>query len=216
MPSAEPKWGRSVFFSGKPARPGTNQKAREERRNLKLDAETFRALFEAHSPFAWRVLARHGVRPAELEDACQEVFLVVHTRYADFEARSTVRTWIYGIAVRVALAFRRKSARRRESLVPAPEEESIAPGQLESALQRETLCAIERALASLDDDKREVFALYELEGMTMAEVASTLGVPENTALYRLYAARDEIRSALRRHEQRGRAREPHTLRRVAP
>jgi RNA polymerase sigma-70 factor (ECF subfamily) len=210
------KGERSIFFSGTPPRSVTQEGPSEERRTLKLDAETFRSLFEAHSAFVWRVLARHGVRPAELEDACQEVFLVVHARFTEFEGRSSVRTWIYGVAVRVALGFRRKSARRRESLAAEPEEEPVAASQLESALQRQTLRLIERALSDMEADKREVFALYELEGMTMAEVASTLGVPENTALYRLYSARDEIRSALRRHEQRGRAHVPSTLRRMAP
>lgn len=204
------------FFRGPGPAVTLRTEPSEERSTLNLDAATFRSLFEAHSAFVWRVLARHGVRPADLEDACQEVFLVVHARFVEFEGRSSVRTWLYGIAVRVALSFRRKCARRREDLEAEAEEEPVAASQLESALQRQTLRLIERALSDMDADKREVFALYELEGMTMAEVARTLGVPENTALYRLYGARDEIRSALRRHEQRGRAHEPNTLRRMAP
>lgn len=158
-------------------------------------------MFDAHAAFVWRVLVRHGVNARDLEDACQEVFLVVHTRLGEFEQRSTLRTWIYGIAVRVALSFRRKAGRKREDLSAAPPELALEAPQLEDTLSREQLTLIERALGALSADKREVFALYELEGMTMAEVASTLGIPENTALYRLYAARDEIRSALLRHER---------------
>lgn len=164
----------------------------------------------------WRVLARHGVRERELEDACQEVFLVVHARLGDFEGRSSLRTWLYGIAVRVALNFRRKLGRRHEELEAVPPEGQSEADQLELAARRETLSLIERALAELDPDKREVFALYELEGMTMAEVATTLDVPENTALYRLYAARDELRARLRQHELRTRARPARAAGRTLP
>jgi RNA polymerase sigma-70 factor (ECF subfamily) len=183
---------------------------------LTADFASFRSLFEAHSAFVWRVLSRHGVRQADLEDACQDVFLVVHARLADFEGRSSLRTWIYGIAVRVALAARRKAARRHEQFDAEPVEVRVEPEQLESALRCETVHLIAAALGALSEEKREVFALYELEGMTMAEVASTLGIPENPALYRLYAARDEIRAALLRNDQRARSREKIGNARTAP
>lgn len=156
------------------------------------------------------------MRERELEDACQEVFIVVHARLADFEGRSTLRTWLYGIAMRVALNQRRKSARRREDLEAWPPEGESAATQHELTEQRETLGLVERALLTLDEDKREVFALYELEGMTMAEVAGTLAVAENTALYRLYAARDEIRSFLRGHERDAGSARALEARRTAP
>jgi RNA polymerase sigma-70 factor (ECF subfamily) len=155
------------------------------------------------------------VRERELEDACQEVFVVVHARLADFEGRSSLRTWLYGIAVRVALNFRRKLGRRREELEAAPPEGRADADQHELVARRETLTLIERALAQLDPEKREVFALYELEGMTMAEVASTLALPENTALYRLYAARDELRARLRQHELRMQPRPAREARRTS-
>jgi RNA polymerase sigma-70 factor (ECF subfamily) len=73
------------------------------------------------------------------------------------------------------------------------------------AEHRQTLALIQEALARLSEDKREVFALYELEGMTMAEVARALSIPENTALYRLYGARDEVLSFVRRRTGEGTA-----------
>lgn len=142
--------------------------------------------------------------------------MVAHGRYASFKGRSSLRTWLYGIALRVALNFGRRRARRRESFEAAPEQKEEAPAQPERTQQRETLRLIEQVLARMDADKREVFALYELEGMTMAEVASALGMPENTVLYRLYAARDEIRGTLYKHEQGVRVRGPTKLRRIGP
>jgi RNA polymerase sigma-70 factor, ECF subfamily len=144
------------------------------------DSSQFRELFDTHVAFVWRVLQRHGVPVRELEDACQEVFLVVHTRIAEFEGRSSIRTWIYGVALRVALSFRRKGYRVREQLGEELPETSAEPEQLSLVEQRQTLGLIERALGKLAEPKREVFALYELEGMTIAEVASALGIPENT------------------------------------
>lgn len=175
------------------------------------DEPSFRALFDAHVAFVWRVLQRHGVPVRELEDACQEVFLVVHTRLPEFAGRSTLRTWIYGIASRVALSFLRKGYRLRERVGDVPEQVDPAD-QLSSAQQRQTLGLIEQALEVLAEPKREVFALYELEGMTMAEVALALDIPENTALYRLYGARDEVRAFLVHHSRPRR----NVVRRAAP
>ncbi|MFT3925103.1 MAG: RNA polymerase sigma factor [Myxococcales bacterium] len=155
----------------------------------------FHVLFAEHVDFVWRVLKRHGVPERELEDACQEVFLVVHRRLPEFEGRSSMRTWVYGIAARVALGHRRKAHLRREVL-DIEESEHTSGTSLVTAFdlasQKQVLELAAEALTRMDDDKREVFALYELEGLTMAEVAASLDVPESTALSRLYAAREEI------------------------
>ncbi|HEX4351880.1 MAG TPA: sigma factor, partial [Polyangiales bacterium] len=78
-----------------------------------MNSNEFRPLFDRHVAFVWRVLRRHGVPPNELEDGCQEVFLVLFKRYAEFEHRSSLRTFLYGIAVRVASALRRRAHHRR-------------------------------------------------------------------------------------------------------
>ena len=165
-----------------------------------MRALSFKDLFEQHAAFVWRVLRRHGVPERELEDACQEVFLVVHRRLPEFEARSSLRTWIYGIAVRIALALRRRAFMRRELLVTGPEEMSSAFDLVDSYARREAQEWLKHALAELPRAKREVFVLYELEEMTIAETAAALGIPENTALYRLYGARKSIGAALRKRE----------------
>jgi RNA polymerase sigma-70 factor, ECF subfamily len=162
----------------------------------------FKQLFEEHSGFVWRVLRRHGVPEREIEDACQEVFLVVHRRLSEFEGRSSLRTWIYGIAVRVGLGLRRKAFIRRELLVTVPDEQVSPFDMADEYARQEAQVWLKNALAELPRPKREVFVLYELEEMTIAETAAALGVPENTALYRLYGARKDIASALRKRELR--------------
>jgi len=170
----------------------------------------FRALFDAQVGFVLRALRRHGVRERDLPDACQETFLVVYRRLAEFEARSTLRTWIYGIALRVAAAQRRKAhvvRERLESQLSSDEGRDAsahageAPLPLESAEQRQMLLLVEAALAVTSDERREVFVLYELENMTMREVSEALAIPENTAFSRLYGARDDVRSFIERRER---------------
>jgi RNA polymerase sigma-70 factor (ECF subfamily) len=158
----------------------------------------FRTLFTQQVDFVWRVLRRYGVPERDLEDACQEVFLIVHRKLPEFEQRSSLRTWIYAIAARVAMVSRRKAYFRRELLEPETPEQSAEPEQEDAASQNKTLSQIERALGELDADKREAFVLYELEGMNVAEVALAMGVPENTALYRLHRAREELAAKLKR------------------
>jgi RNA polymerase sigma-70 factor (ECF subfamily) len=161
-----------------------------------VDADEFARLFAAEAPRVWRVLRRLGIAQADLEDVCQEVFLVVYQRWHEFRGDSSLRTWIYGIALRKALGHRRRKHVRDSR--PLAHEPSTAPEQqqaLESAEQRQLL---QRALDRLGDGKREVFVLYELEQLAMREVADALGLPLHTAYARLYAARAELAATLRR------------------
>ena len=156
------------------------------------------ALFRDFAPFVWRTVRRLGVADADADDVTQEVFLVVHRRLADFEARSSVRTWIFGICVRVASDHRRSAYQRRERPTDALPDEvgSTSPHhELEVSRARDQLDA---ALARLDDEKRAAFVLYELEELTLAEVAAALGCPLQTAYSRLQAARKHITAAFAR------------------
>ena len=162
----------------------------------------FAALFRAHAPFVWRVLRRYGVREADLEDTCQEVFVVVHRRLAEFEERAQLRTWIYEIARRVALAESRKVSGRREVAETDREEPCVALRPDQQLDDKRALAWLEEALASLSEPKREAFVLYELEEMTLAEVAEALGCGLNTAHYRVTTARDELRAFGKRRELR--------------
>jgi RNA polymerase sigma-70 factor (ECF subfamily) len=155
-------------------------------------------LFREHGPFVFRVLRRLGVREADIDDALQEVFLVAYRRADTFEARSSWRTWLYGIAVRVAAAFRRKAHVRRETMESAPEQTDPRAGAEAELVQRQLLAHLDLALAELDDDKRAAFVLYEVEGMTMAEVAEALGCPLQTAYSRYRVASERVATKLRR------------------
>jgi RNA polymerase sigma-70 factor (ECF subfamily) len=143
------------------------------------------------------------VPEADADDMCQEVFVIAHRRLADFEGRSSVRTWVYGICVRVASDYRRRIRGRREITLASPPEPSAPAPQVEELAAREARAALDRILEAIDEDKRAVFVLYEIEELPMAEVAEAVGCPLQTAYSRLHAARREVDAAVRRARSRG-------------
>ncbi len=162
-------------------------------------AVTFEGAFRAHAPYVWRVLRRLGVRPADVEDVCQEVFLVVHRRFATFHGGSSMRTWIYGIATRVASEYRRRPYRRNEE--PAGDDlpqTAVNAAQEDDADRRRALDLLDVALEKLDPDKRAVFVFFEVEEMSMNDVAAAVGCPVQTAYARLYAARRIVQAEMAR------------------
>jgi RNA polymerase sigma-70 factor (ECF subfamily) len=162
------------------------------------DALTAAALFREYGAFAWRVLRRLGVAERDADDVCQEVFVTVHRRIASFEGRSSPRTWLYGICVRTASEYRKRPVNRHESLVEAPCDAATDPNQEQVTALREARTKLDRILVGLDDGKRAVFVLYEIEELPMADVAIAVGCPLQTAYSRLHAARREVHAALYR------------------
>ncbi len=158
---------------------------------------SFEAIYREHAPFVWRFVRRLGIHPADVEDVCQEVFVVVHRRYADYDPTTLLRTWIAGIAMRTASDHRRRAHRRHETVGDVPEG-AAPPTQGEEIDQARARLFLDRALDELDDDKRAVFVLFELEQLPMAEVAETVGIPLQTAYSRLAVARKKIEEAARR------------------
>ncbi len=159
---------------------------------MTADRPGLREIFDEYAPFVWRVLRHVGVPSADLEDVSQEVFFTVLRRLESFEGRSKLRTWIYGICLRVASDHRRKAYVRREAPVADPPLGPVAAPQEHHVAHGEAKGWLLAALAALDEDKRAVFVLYEIEELTMKEVAEVLGCPLQTAYSRLHAARELV------------------------
>jgi len=160
--------------------------------------ERFRALVEENSEFVWRSLRRLGVRPADVDDAVQEVYVVAARRLGDIEA-GRERSFLFGIATRVA-STRRRTARRRpeDGEVGLTEKPSDAPGPEELSELRQARPLLQEILDSMSDDFRSVFILAELEELSTREIAEMLGIPQGTASSRLRSARETFHSAVRR------------------
>jgi RNA polymerase sigma-70 factor (ECF subfamily) len=157
----------------------------------------FEEVFRDMAPYVLRVLPRMGVRPADVDDVAQEVFLAVHKGLASFEGRSQLRTWIYGICMRTCSNYRRRAHRRHEQITDAPvQSSSAAEGPERRAQTQQALGALDRALDALPDAQRSVFVLFEIEGLDMTEIARAMACSKFTAYARLYAARQRVTSAL--------------------
>jgi RNA polymerase sigma-70 factor, ECF subfamily len=164
-----------------------------------------RQLFDSHLSFVWRNLRRLGVPDSQVEDAAQDVFLVVHRRWDSWDvSRSTVETWLFGIVLRVAHNYRRSQQRRLAWLLPAADPQALqnAPaatdGPAELLARREAAVVFERALAHVDEPKRAVLLLVDVEQLPVPEAAAALGINLNTAYWRLRKARLTFRRALGR------------------
>jgi RNA polymerase sigma-70 factor (ECF subfamily) len=166
----------------------------------------FKVIYTRHFRNVWRSLRRLGVRDAQLDDAAQDVFLVVHKKLDGFDGRS-LRGWLYAIMVRVASDYRRTTVQGRSA--PLTEAvQDVSPGPAEVSELNESVRLLHTLLGELDDRKREVFVLGELEQLSAPEIAEVLGVNLNTVYARQRAARQQFDAALKRHQQRSRGGEP--------
>ncbi|MDH5492224.1 MAG: RNA polymerase sigma factor [Myxococcales bacterium] len=166
----------------------------------------FSQIFSEHAPYVWRVLRRMGIREADVEDVLQEVFLRVHRRLPHFEGRSSLRTWIYGFCIRTASEHRRRAHIRREVLAEDQDHlplSAVAPEHERALSQRDARRELDALLGTLDEEKRAVFVLFEIEQLPMAEVAIAIERPLQTAYSRYYAARDQLKAEARRMRLRG-------------
>jgi RNA polymerase sigma-70 factor (ECF subfamily) len=155
-------------------------------------------IFAEHAAFVLRTLRRLGVNPADVEDAAQDVFVVVHRNLDRYDPASSLRSWLFGITTRVASDYRRRAYVRREQVTAEPPD-AIAPAeQAERFEQARARALLDAALDRLDERQRAVFILYELEGLAMPEVADLVACPLQTAYSRLHAARDKVRAFVER------------------
>jgi RNA polymerase sigma-70 factor (ECF subfamily) len=144
------------------------------------------AVYREHFDYVFTNLRRLGVPTSSLEDACHDVFVVVHRRARTYDHRCAMRTWLYGVVRRVAADMRRggtRHSRRVEAM------RTVAPRTVAADDVVADRCMVQDFLDALDEGKRDVFILVELEEMTAAEVAQALQINPNTAAARLRAAR---------------------------
>jgi RNA polymerase sigma-70 factor, ECF subfamily len=159
-----------------------------------VDAAVAR-LYREQQAFVWRNARRLGCADEWVDDAVQEVFLVAARRLHELTPDANLRGWLFAIVFRVVQRLQRNRARYRvrihrysetqlDATQKSAEDSSHAARQLRELLSR------------LDEAKRVVVILVELEGMTSAEVAKLLGVPQGTVDTRLRAARKRLQELI--------------------
>lgn len=158
--------------------PGTEAATREAR---------VEAMFRAHYPFVRRVLRYWGTPPGALEDAVQDVFIVVTRSIERLRDGVDERSWLLGIARRIARNHRRTGLRHRIRCLVLGSARVEPPAPLDRRHERAALAV--RLLQELPEQQRVIVVLGELEGWTAPEIAEALGINLNTVYSRLRLAR---------------------------
>lgn len=167
---------------------------------------SFDAIYRQYFDFVWSSVKRLGVAPDAQDDVVQEVFIIVHSRLHTLEQPEALRSWVYSIVRRTVSGYHRanRSKRAAGALLASegPAEDQRPRTPLELTERASAFEVLARLLDELDEPKREVFSLVELEEMSVPEVAAALDIPLNTAYSRLRAARQAFEEALMRHSLR--------------
>jgi RNA polymerase sigma-70 factor (ECF subfamily) len=173
----------------------------QPRTEVPVVAETldFVGVYKEHFSFAWRSLRALGVHSGSIDDAVQEVFIIVHRRLNDYQPTASVRSWIFGIVRRVAKDFRRTVQRRGVQVSIADEHIAAGDAHADVTVQRhEALRLVEAFVDTLDDERRAVFVLSELEEMPVQEIAQALKMNPNTLYSRLKIIKQDFSKFLAR------------------
>ena len=183
---------------------GSHRGTRQDFRVITPAPRAFDDVYTENAAFVWRVLRGMGVTEAFVDDATQDVFVVVHRRLGEFDGRFAVKTWLFEIAYRVACEYRRKAKRAASHAPLGDDVRDRAPSPVERAQENESLRVLEDLLDGMDDEKRVVLVLSGIEGMTVPEIAAVTATPVNTVYTRLRRARIELSEALAARERSAR------------
>ncbi|HEX4337310.1 MAG TPA: RNA polymerase sigma factor [Polyangiaceae bacterium] len=159
---------------------------------------SFDRIYHAHFGFVWRNARRLGIPEASADDVVQDVFVIVQRRISDFDGRTALKAWIFGILLRVARDHRRSFRRKGGRCIPLDEvshgDVAAAEGPTPSELaeRSERIHLLDALLDQLDEDKRTLLILSELEQCTLREIAEMLGSNTNTVHSRLRAAKRDF------------------------
>jgi RNA polymerase sigma-70 factor, ECF subfamily len=172
--------------------------------------ETAEQVCERYFAFVWRNVRRLGVTDEAVDDVVQDVLIVVHRRFPEFEWRSSLETWLFGILLRIVSKHRR-AVKRRSEHEPLDERLGYALAQGDAVRElehRDAARLLQRLLDSLSDEKRAMVVAVEVEQMTIPEAAEALDIPVTTAQTRLRTGRRELAQAVTRLKAQNRWRQP--------
>lgn len=161
------------------------------------DLSAWKRLYDAHFDFAYRNARRLGTPNGELEDVVHEAFEIAF-RKLDHFSHGLFTTWLYRIVANVVSArLRKRRVRDFFHGLWANEREPETHSLEATFAARETLGQVAEVMRELSAEKREVFALYELEGLCHEEIARLVGCKVETVRSRLHYARKDFEKLAR-------------------
>jgi RNA polymerase sigma-70 factor, ECF subfamily len=162
----------------------------------------FETVYDAEWGHVWLFLLRLGVSEVDLPDLTQDAFVQAFRSWERCDTARPIRPWLFGIAYRVMLGFRRLGRHRLEVVgePSAPDPRPSGDEVIALAERRRLFLAV---LEAMDIDRRAVFVLHEVEGYSAPEIAGILECPLNTVYSRLRVARREFNASVRRHRLTG-------------
>ncbi len=153
---------------------------------------TLETLYREQLPYVLQTVRRLGVPASAAEDVAHDIFITVKSRLPEYDPSRAVRPWLFGIAMRSAANYRDRAHLRRETTQDLDHEIDSAAGPSEHSEAASARRLVNRALTVLDDDRRTIFILHELDEVPVPEAAQVIGVPVDTAWSRLRAARKQF------------------------
>jgi RNA polymerase sigma-70 factor, ECF subfamily len=168
--------------------------------------ESVEQVYHHHAEFVWACLQRFGIRDRDLDDALQEVFVVVHKRLGSFRGEARMSTWLYSICLRVAQAHRRRGYVRRELSVDRFGDDAFhdSANPEDELAVRERRRVLDAILDELDLEKRALLVMFEIDEVPCEEIAGILELPLGTVYSRLHGARKAFEKAVARFRARAR------------
>lgn len=164
-----------------------------ERFAVDRDELAFETLVRRHGPLVYGVCRRVLRDEHAAEDAFQAAFLVLVRQAASVSKKASIRSWLYGVALRVALR-----ARQREDLRRRREQETPPRATVEATLEPDVRSILDEEVQRLPEKYRLPIVLCYLESRTNDEAAQMLNCPRGTIAVRLARARERLRSRLLR------------------
>jgi RNA polymerase sigma-70 factor (ECF subfamily) len=173
------------------------------------DVRAFERLLARHEKPIWNFLRRSVRDPTTAEDLLQEVFLRVVKSADEWKGTAKVSTWLYAIARNLCVDHARRQVHRKAASLDSPQgadpettttlhdriPSADAPADAQVA-DREARSRIDRAIAALPDEQREVFLMREVMELPFAEIAAAVGTSEPTVKSRMRYALEKLRAAL--------------------
>lgn len=165
-----------------------------------------REVYRAELSYVWSSLMRLGIRGPDLQDLTHDVFATAFRRWHSYDPSRPIRPWLFGIAYRLVLDFKRRLNHQREQLGAELDGVHGSADTEEALATRQGLELAMEIIRGLELERRAVFVMYELDGQPMAEIAEAMSIPVNTAYSRLRLARQDFNEAVKRlHAREARA-----------